>query len=78
MRKKVQDTTEIEIDVVGSLLKVEMSRDVYMMVDDNLFKTPTLKIKTTGKRRGKKASKEQVKEKQMKEKMDHGVILMSH
>lgn len=72
--KLVQDTTEIENDVVGSLVEVETSRDIDMTDDDSLFKTPTLKRKTSGKRGGKKARKEQVQEKQMKEKMDHGVI----
>ncbi len=44
-----------------------------MMDDDSFFKTPTLKRKTNGKRRGKKkARKEQVQEKQMKD-VDQGV-----
>ncbi len=72
--KLVQDTSEIENDVVGSFVEVESSRDIDMTDDDSLFKTPTLKRKTSGKRGGKKARKEQVQEKQMKEKMDHGVI----
>ncbi|ROL49802.1 hypothetical protein DPX16_13467 [Anabarilius grahami] len=71
--KLVQDTIEIENDVVGSLVEVETSRDIEMTDDDSLFKTPTLKRKTTGKRRGKKARKEQFQEIQLKEKMDYGV-----
>lgn len=55
--KLVQDTTEIENYVVGSLEEVETSRDTDMTDDDSLFKTPTLKRKTTGKRRGKKQEK---------------------
>ncbi len=55
--KLVHDTTEIENDVVGSLVEVESSRDIDMTDDDSLFKTPTLKIKTSGKRGGKKQGK---------------------
>jgi len=48
---------------------VDVSRDIDMTEDDSLFKTPTLKRKTSGKSRGKKAKKEQVQEEQTEEKM---------
>ncbi len=51
--KLVQYTTEIENDVVGSLVEVETSRDIDMMDDDSLFKTQTLKRKLLGREGGK-------------------------
>ncbi|KAL0153369.1 hypothetical protein M9458_051288, partial [Cirrhinus mrigala] len=69
-----QEKTEVNNAVVGSVVEAEVSRDIDMTDDDSLFKTPTLKRKTSGKRRGKKARKEQFQEKQIKERMDHGVI----
>ena len=56
-------------DAAGPYVNVEVSGDIDMVEDDNLFKTPTLKRKTSGKSRGKKVRKEQVQEDQTKEKM---------
>ncbi len=56
--KLVQYTTEIENDVVGSLVEVETSRDIDMMDDDVFLKTQTLKRKLLGREGGKNQNKE--------------------
>ncbi len=66
------EETEARDAVIDSNGELEIIKDVDMMDDDSFFKTPTLKRKTNGKRRGKKARKEQVQEKQMKD-VDQGV-----
>lgn len=72
-RSNEEEVGEGEIEKIneaaGPYVNVEVSGDIDMVEDDNLFKTPTLKRKTSGKSKGKKARKEQGQEDQTKEKM---------
>ncbi len=51
------EETEARDAVIDSNGELEIIKDVDMMDDDSFFKTPTLKRKTNGKRRGKKQEK---------------------